>query len=199
MTPTAVDLPPAPAAWAKHQVTAAHHEAAHAVAQERLGSAEPVYLALEGSPDAPGRDGFDGRVHSFVICGASPRNVGISMLAGRAAELELAGESAALDADEIRFLTEGGDTPVGVDDAELGSLWSAAVDFVEQNWSQIQAVAAALLAAPATPDSGMTHFLPAQDFRRALEDVGSHPTKAAPGGVVAPTEGLTTRETPPHG
>ncbi len=156
-----------PALWTDYQSKVAHHEAAHAVAHERLGTAQPIYLALEGSPDAPGRDGFDGRVHSAVIPDADPRDIGISMLAGPAADMQLDGESLedATDADEIRYYADS-DTP-DCGDAEIVSLWGAAVDFVAQNWPQIQAVARALLAAP--PGGGKTHLLPAQDFRRALE------------------------------
>lgn len=171
MVTATADPPPTAAAWAEYQVKVAHHEAGHAVAHVRLGSAEPIYLALEGSPEAPGRDGLDGRVHAFVIPDADPRSEGISMLTGPAADLHLLDESVPLDADEIRFYADA-DAPEYVDGAELCSLWVAAVDFVAENWPQIQAVAAALLAAPAPPDSGMTHVLPAQDLRRVLEQVG---------------------------
>lgn len=155
--------------WTAHQAKVAHHEAAHAVAHERLATARPLYLALEGSPDAPGRDGLDGRVCALDLPDADSRSIGISMLAGPAADMQLDGEALenANDADEIRYFADC-DTPDD-DDEELCSLWAAAVDFVAQNWAQIQAVASALLASPAPPDSDMTHFLRAQDFRRILE------------------------------
>jgi hypothetical protein len=154
------------AEWNTLQARVAHHEAAHAVAYARLDAGAVLCLALEGAPEDAERAGKWGWVRTFIEPEADPRNIGISMMAGPAADMHLDGVSPPSDPDEIRYFADS-DTPDDFDDAELCALWGAAVDFVAQHWTQIEAVAAALLAAP--PDGDLTHMLAAQDFRRVLE------------------------------
>ena len=165
------------ATLAERQVWSATHEAAHAVADHRLGVGRVERITVEGFNSEPVPGAKTGRTLTARYKSAAPAAIRVSELAGPAADPRHdvpAGRTAPMDIVR-RFAAH--DVPAGLDDTELRRHWLIALEFVEQYSAEIQRVAAAVLKSPvesarrgvsSADDPVITHELDAPGFLAAL-------------------------------